>query len=338
MGVDISGIVERTEINIDSLAGKRIAVDAYNAIYQFVSAIRQQDGRPLSDADGRPTSHLIGILHRNSRLLQAGIRPAYVFDGAPNRLKFATLEKRKQAKVRAEEKYREAIEKKDMERAYSLAMQTTRLSEEVIVESMRMLSLMGIPFLTAPEDGEAQASFMARKGEVWAIASQDFDTLLFGAPRTVRNLTMSSRRRIPGKGGYSQVKIELVDLDYNLRKLHLTREQMVDLAILIGTDFNEGINGVGPKKALKIILEKGCVENTQYAGTQGVENLDTVRKIFMEPALTEDYSLQWNRPDTDGIIEFLCNEHDFDRANVMQTVEPLKMIDADRQQSLDRWM
>ncbi len=337
MGVDISGIVERAEIDMDSLSGRRIAVDAYNAIYQFVSAIRQPDGRPLSDADGRPTSHLIGILHRNSRLLRAGIRPVYVFDGAPNRLKFETLDKRKEAKLRAEERYREAVEKKDMERAYSLAMQTTRLTDDIIAESARMLSLMGIPFLTAPEDGEAQASVMARRGDVWATASQDFDTMLFGSPRTVRNLTLSSRRRIPGKSGFSQVKLELVDMEHNLRRLGLSREQVVDLAILVGTDFNEGIKGIGPKKALKIIREKGRIEETGYAGSPGLEHLDAVRRIFLEPAFTEDYALEWRKPDAEGILDFLCTEHEFDRQNVMQAVDPLRSLNADSQQSLDRW-
>ncbi len=337
MGVDISGIVERAEIDMDSLSGRRIAVDAYNAIYQFVSAIRQPDGRPLSDADGRPTSHLIGILHRNSRLLRAGIRPVYVFDGAPNRLKFETLDKRKEAKLRAEERYREAVEKKDMERAYSLAMQTTRLTDDIIAESARMLSLMGIPFLTAPEDGEAQASVMARRGDVWATASQDFDTMLFGSPRTVRNLTLSSRRRIPGKSGFSQVKLELVDMEHNLRRLGLRREQVVDLAILVGTDFNEGIKGIGPKKALKIIREKGRIEETGYAGSPGLEHLDAVRRIFLEPAFTEDYALEWRKPDAEGILDFLCTEHEFDRQNVMQAVDPLRSLNADSQQSLDRW-
>ncbi|MBX8637092.1 MAG: flap endonuclease-1 [Thermoplasmata archaeon] len=338
MGVDISSIVERVEINMESLSGKRIAIDAYNAIYQFVSAIRQADGRPLSDTDGRPTSHLIGILHRNLRLLQAGIKPVYVFDGAPNRLKFATLQKRKEAKMRAEDRYREAIEKKDMERAYSLAMQTTRLTDEMIAESIRLLTLMGIPFLIAPEDGEAQASHMARQGNVWATASQDFDTLLFGSPRTVRNLTLSSRRRIPGKGGFSQVKLELVDLEYNLRKLGLSREQMIDMAILVGTDFNEGIMGIGPKKALKIMLENKSIENTKYVGLPGLEHLDAVRRIFIEPAFTDDYRLEWKRPDGDGIVDFLCTEHEFDKQGVEQAVASLNSIAADNQQSLDRWM
>ena len=338
MGVDISGIIERAEIDIGQLSGKRIAIDAYNALYQFVSAIRQADGRPLSDADGRPTSHLIGILHRNLRLLQAGVLPVYVFDGAPNRLKFGTLEKRREAKNRAENRYREALEKKDMERAYSLAMQTTRLTDEMIAESTRMLSLMGIPYLIAPEDGEAQASHMAREGEVWATASQDFDTMLFGSPRTVRNLTLSTRRRTPGKSGFSQVRLELVDLEYNLKRLGLSREQMVDMAILIGTDFNEGIVGIGPKKALKIILGSSRIEDTAYAGAPGLEQLDAVRRIFLEPAYTENYRLEWKRPDADGILDFLCTEHEFDRQNVAQAVDSLRAIDTDSQQSLDRWM
>jgi len=338
LGVNIASIVQRSEIDIESLRGRVIAIDAYNAIYQFVSAIRQLDGRPLSDKDGRPTSHLIGLLHRNARLLLAGIRPVYVFDGIPNRMKAKTLEKRKELKMAAEAKYREALEKKDMEKAYSFAMQTTRLNEQIITESMRILELMGIPFLTAPEDGEAQASVMAARGDVWAIGSQDFDSLLFGAPRCVRNLTLSNRRKMPGRKAFREVSIEIMYLEETLRKLDITRDQLVDIAILVGTDFNEGVSGIGPKKALKLIKEKGAIEYTPFIEEIGPDNVKDVRSIFLKPKFIESYALRWRRPDRDGLINFLCREHEFTESNVLQAVESLASADIGSQESLDRWM
>lgn len=337
MGVDISGILEKRAIKLEELRGTRVAVDAYNTIYQFVSAIRQPDGRPLSDSNGRPTSHLIGLLHRNTRLMGAGIRPFYVFDGMPSRLKAATLEKRKQVKIRAEEKYREAVESKNMEKAYSYAMQTTRLTDEMIHESMLLLDLMGIPHMTAPADGEGQASQMALRGDVWAVASQDFDSLLYGAPRLVRNLNISGRRKLPGRREYKDVDIEMLELEPNLRRLGITREQLVDIAILVGTDFNEGVHGVGAKKGLAAVSRDGKIESTQYAEKLDMSHVGKVRGVFLEPEFSQDYTLEWKSPDEPAIQEFLCEEHEFSRENVSDALAFLKKAGVPAQQSLDKW-
>lgn len=337
MGVDISGILEKHPIRFEDLGGTRIAVDAYNTIYQFVSAIRQPDGRPLSDSNGRPTSHLIGLLHRNARLLSSGIRPFYVFDGIPSRLKAATLEKRKQIKIRAEEKYREAVERRDMAKAYSYAMQTTRLTDEIIAESMRMLDDLGIPYMTAPADGEAQASQMALKGDVWSVSSQDYDSLLYGTPRLVRNLSISGRRKMPGRREYRDVDIEMVELESNLKRLGIRRDQLVDIAVLVGTDFNQGVRGVGAKKGLAAIRKEGRIEATQFAAFMDSDQLEKVRETFLAPAFSEEYTLEWRRPDEPALLEFLCDEHEFSRDNVAETLALLKKGPATEQQSLDRW-
>ena len=337
MGVDISGILEKTPMRLEDLSGTRIAVDAYNTIYQFVSAIRQPDGRPLSDSDGRPTSPLIGLLHRNARLLSGGIRPFYVFDGIPIDLKAATLEKRKQIKIQAEEKYREAVERKDMEKAYSYAMQTTRLTSEMVSESMRMLEMLGIPYMTAPADGEAQASQMAARGDVWAVASQDYDSLLYGTPRLVRNLSLSGRRKVPGRREFRDVEIEMVELEPNLKRLGISREQLVDIAVLVGTDFNEGVRGVGAKKGIAAIKKDGRIESTQYAGQIDAAHLEKVREVFLRPSFVSEYTLEWRRPDDDALLGFLCDEHEFSRDNVLDTLSVLRKSPVSEQQSLDRW-
>jgi flap endonuclease-1 len=335
LGVDISGILKGTQIDFNDLSGKRIAVDAYNAIYQFLSAIRQPDGRPLSTSDGRPTSHLIGLLTRNIRLLNAGILPVYVFDGPPNEMKLRTLEERRKIKEEAEVKYREALERGDLEAARSYAMQTSRMTDTIVSESMKMLELMGIPHITAPEDGEAQASYMASSGHVWAVASQDYDSLLFGTPRLVRNLTVSGRRKLPGRKEYRDVEIVLYSLRENLESLGITREQLVDIAILVGNDFNEGIRGIGPKKGLALIKKAGRIEATQYFSQIGEDTVNSVRQIFLNPKYTESYELNWRKPRIEELIEFLI-DFEFSREHVISLISSLKSS-AHMQQSLDRW-
>jgi len=337
LGVNIAPILERQKIDIGYLAGKRIAVDAYNTIYQFLSAIREQDGRPLSDRKGRPTSHLIGILYRNSTLLSEGVKPAYVFDGIPSSLKAKTLMKRSEIKRTAEQKYREAIEAGDTERAHTYAMQTSRLTEEMIIESRKLLELMGIPHLTAPEEGEAQASVMAAKGDVWAVASQDYDSLLFGAPRLVRNITISGRRKVPGKRAYSSVDVEIIELRENLARLKISREQLIDIGILVGTDFNEGVRGIGPKKALSAILKYGNLEGVPLHVEMDYQEVRSIREIFSQPRFTEEYRLEWKAPDIEGILKLLCEEHDFSKERVMSALAKLNSYTAYSQNSLDGW-
>lgn len=335
MGVDISAILEGRSIELEELSGKRVAIDAYNTVYQFLSAIRQPDGRPLSTRDGRPTSHLIGLLTRNIRLLNAGIMPVYVFDGAPNPLKAKTLGERRRVKERAEEKYREALERGDLEAARSYAMQTSRMTDTIVSESMKLLELMGIPYITAPEDGEAQASAMASTGVVWATGSQDYDSFLFGSPRLVRNLTVSGRRKVQGRREWKEVEISLFSLRENLERLGITREQLVDLAILVGNDFNEGIKGIGPKKGLALIRKQGRIESTPYFAEIGEETVTAVREIFLHPKYTSEYTLEWHRPEADGLVEFLCGGYEFSREHVLSLLSSLKQDYS--QQSLDRW-
>ena len=326
MGVNLKDILPRKEISFKELKGRRIAIDAMNALYQFMAIIRQRDGELLQDSKGRVTSHISGLFYRTINLLEYGIFPVYVFDGEPPKLKEKTLKKRKEAKEKAISKLKRAkIEGKEEEiRKYAQA--TVRFTGDMIEESKRLLEYMGIPYVQAPSEGEAQASHMTMKGDVWATGSQDFDSLLFGAPRLIRNLTISGRRKLPGKDVYREILPEIIFLDESLEKNGITREQLVEIGILVGTDFNEGIKGVGPKKALNM------VKNGEF------KNYEEIKEIFLTPEVTDDYSIKFKDPSENQIIEFLCEERDFSHERVKRALERLKKaLSSSKQVSLDSY-
>ncbi len=335
MGVDIADIVPAKQIKLEDLKGRTVAIDAFNAIYQFLAIIRQPDGTPLRDSKGRTTSHLSGLMYRNANLLQMGIRPVYVFDGEPPTLKSETIAARSAVRREAEKEWKKALAAGDLEKARIKASQSSRLNKEMVDQSKELLSLLGIPCVQAPGEGEAQASDMTRRGDVWAAASQDFDSLLFGADRLVRNLTISGRRRGPGGGPAIP---ELVLLDSALEALDITREQLVDMAMLVGTDFNEGVRGVGPKKALRMITKHGDIETVCEKEGFDVDNVQRIREIFLEPVVSEDYLLEWSEPDEEGTVAYLKNEFDFSEERVRKA---LKRMAAGKslmkQKSLDQW-
>ena len=326
MGVDLKDIVSTSKkpVTLDHFSGKVIAVDAYNALYQFLAIIRGPTGEPLMDKQGRITSHLSGLLYRTTNMAEKGIRLAYVFDGEPPALKEAEIKRRMKVKEDALVKYEEAVRKGEFEEARRYAQMTARLKDLMVEDAKRLLSSMGVPWVQAPSEGEAQAAYMAAKGDVWAAASQDYDSLLFGAPRLVRNLAITGRRKLPGKEAYVEVQPEIVELQEVLSELSLTREQLVDLGILIGTDFNpEGIKGVGPKTALKLLREHDSLERILpvLKETEFPEHPNTIREIFLRPKITPDYKIEWKEPDFKETILFLCQERDFSEERVKNALE-----------------
>lgn len=338
MGVNLSGIIQSEPRKLGDFSGWIVAIDAYNALYQFLSIIRQPDGTPLLDRMGRITSHLSGILYRTTNLIENGIKPVYVFDGKPDELKNNTIAQRKAVKEKAMKEYEEAIEKGDMETARIKAQQTSRLTWDMVDETKKLLGLMGIPYVQAPSEGEAQASYMNSKGHVNATASQDYDSLLFGAPFLIRNLTITGRRKLPRKRIYVNIDPEIIDLDKNMKVLNISRKQLVDLAILVGTDFNPGIKGIGAKKALKLIHQYGTIENIIRAKGYEIPNYERIREIFLNPEVTDDYELRWRNPDVEGIKAYLCGKRDFSESRVASALN--RLLEARKkagQKTLDQW-
>ena len=336
MGVDISDLIEPKKIALEDLTGRSIAIDAFNTLYQFLSMIRQSDGTPLMDRDGRITSHLSGLFFRSAALLEIGLKPVYVFDGKPPELKRKTIMERVSAKMQAEKEWKEALQKGETKKAFSRATRTSRLTDEMVDESCDLLDALGIPWVKAPSEGEAQISHMAKKGDVWAAASQDYDALLFGTPTLVRYLTLAGKRRLPS-GKKVDVTPEIIALNEVLGALKVTREQLIDMAILIGTDFNDGVRGIGPKKSLDLLRRFGNLESMKGAVAVPEEYAE-VRKIFLEPEITDAYSVKWARVDPEHARRIMCDRHSFSVDRIDAVLGRLAATDKVRTQvSLDSW-
>jgi flap endonuclease-1 len=331
MGVDFGELFKKEPCAFDDFKNRVIAIDGYNVLHQFLAIIRQRDGTPLKDAQGRITSHLSGLFYRTANMVEARIRPVYVFDGVPHPLKARTIQQRKERKEQAEKAWKEALEKGDLETAKSKASQTSRVTDEILQQSKDLLNALGIPYIQAPSEGEAQASHLVKNGDAYAVGSQDFDCLLFGTSILVRNLTSSERRKLPSKNAYTTVHPELIRLRPGLKSLGVTQEQLVDIAILIGTDFNDGIKGFGPKKSLQLIKKTGnletALETIPGANQQLPEQeIEAIRKIFLEPDITEEYSIQWSTSDPSRVIHILCDEHQFSRERIEPILEKFSSL------------
>lgn len=318
MGVRLTPIVHGTSIALDALQGRPLAVDGNGELYQFLALIRLPDGTPLRDSQGRVTSHLSGLFYRVTRLIaDYHVQLVFVFDGAPPALKTADLARRRAVRARYDEELAQARAAGDLARAYSKATMTSRLSGAMVQEAVTLLGLLGIPSVMAPSEGEAQAAHMARAGDVWAAVSKDFDTLLFGTPRLVRFLTISGKEFLPSRGAFRPITPELIELEPLLDDLGITHEQLVDLAILIGTDFNPGIKGIGPKKALALVKRHGAIERMPPEIRAGVEAIaPAIRELYLDPEVTDDYAVEPGGPDIDGVLRFLCEERAFSEARV----------------------
>jgi len=338
MGVNLGDILPRRPVEISDLKGWVLAVDAFNTLYQFISTIRQPDGTPLMDDRGRITSHLSGLLYRTSSLIESSIKPLFVFDGRPPIEKEGTVESRRHIREMAEREWEEAIAEGDTERAARKARASSRLTSDIIEESKELLRLMGIPVVQAPSEGEAQAAYMAKKGDANGAVSQDMDSLLFGTPVLIRNLAISGRRKVPRRNIYINVSPEIIELDRALEDAGITREQLVDIAILVGTDFNRGVRGIGAKTGLKLIKKHGGLEGVMRAREIEIPNYERLREIFLNPPVNDDYEIIWTLPNADGIRELLCREHAFSERRVDSAIKRLEThFQASKQKSLDSW-
>jgi flap endonuclease-1 len=326
MGAKLAQLLPLRRLRLEELAHRSFAVDASNEIYQFLALVRDPLGRPLTDARGNVTSHLVGLLMRTSRLIaDFSLSLVYVFDGPPSPLKRRSLLLRKRARERALREWAEALERKDYASAWSKAVVSSSLTPQIVHDAKRLLELMGLPVLEAPEEAEAQAAHLAIKGLVWAVATKDFDALLYGAPRQVRYLTLYGSEWLPSKGRARRLRPELFELERVLECLRLTREQLIDVAILTGTDFNEGIEGVGPKTALSLIRRYGSLEALPQALLRRLgEEAFKAKEAYMRPNVRELVPPPPRPPDERGLYEFLCEQRGFSRERVDRALARLK--------------
>lgn len=328
MGVQIKDILEFDEIDLNSLSNKKVAIDSFNMLFQFLASIRQPDGNPLMDSKGEVTSHLKGLFNRCVYFKKNNVKPVFVFDGKAPDLKDKERENRKKKRIEADQKYKEAVEMGLMEDARKYAQGVNKLDDRMVEESKKLIRYFGFPVVDAPSEGEAQAAFLVDKGVVFASASQDFDSLLFGAKYLIRNVSVSARRKIAGTSNYKDVPIEFYDLDKNLEKLNITREELIIVAILCGTDFNPGgIKGIGPKKAIKLVKEyRGRFDELfrtldwfSYFDYSWYEVINTFKKM---PVTTVN-ELEFAEVDKDSVRRLL-ESRDFDLNMVDRSLNGIK--------------
>ena len=339
MGVDIGSILEKHESSLAELAGKRLAVDAFNTLYQFITIIRQPDGTPLMDSRGRITSHLSGLFYRTCSLLEKSIHIVYVFDGKPSDLKKRTLDERAAVKRDAHAKMLEAMKEGDIERAGLLAQRTAKLGSVEVEQSKYLLTLMGVPWVQAPSEGEAQCAYMAKIGVVDAAASQDYDTLLFGTPLLVRNLTIAGKKKVPRRNMVMEIKPEQVYLDESVKKLGITREKLIWIGLLNGTDFNEGIYGIGPKKALKLVQEHDNFDDILKKLDKQMEWRE-VYELFQNPPTVNVNATDVTQkdPDREKITKFMVDDFEFSAERVASSLKrAFKDPDDKNQSQLKKW-
>lgn len=330
MGLQIGNIIQKKEISLEGLKGKIIAVDAFNMLYQFLANIRQIDGAPLMDKKKRITSHLSGLFYRTTNLITKGLKLVYVFDGKPPILKARTENAREERKIKAKEKYEIAKEKGYEAEMFKWSRQTMRLKEGMIEESKQLIRALGLPVVQAPSEGEAQCSFMTRR-EAYAVASQDYDSLLFGAKRLIQNLTLAKKRRTVS--GFVSISPMVIELENVLNTLQINRDQLICLGILIGTDFDQGIKGIGPKKALQLVrmykqpvLLFQALDNLAKEGKIPKPDFDwkEVFEIFKKPNIKKEYEIEFKKVNEEKIKEILCKEHDFSESRVESALKRVR--------------
>ena len=333
MGVKISPLIEESKrtITFENLIGKKIAIDAFNTLYQFLAIIRGADGTPLKDLEGNVTSHLSGLFYRTINILEKDIKPIFVFDGPPNPLKMKEIERRRAVREDATKLMKEAQDLGQVEDAHKYAQATSRLNSEMIAESKEFIMAMGLPIVEAPQDGEAQAAALVNSGEAYAVGSQDYDSLLFGAERIVRNISQSRTRKVHGRT--VKVDLEWINLSKVLEQNAITQEQLVDIGILTGVDFFEGIEGIGAKTGIKLIKDHGSIDNlinnkiefhgTSFSELLNIELIQQVRGIFLQQNVTTDVHPKWSNPNPEKMKEILCEKHNFDQERVNSALDRL---------------
>ena len=323
MGVNIGSMLPKEEIDFSSLKGKVVAIDAMNAIYQFVASIRQRDGTLLMDSNGNVTSHLQGLFTRSVNLMSKGLRLVYVFDGEAPKLKVLEREKRMKRKKVAEEKYLEAVSSEDVDGMYKYSRQNLKVSDDMISECKELCIALGLCVIEAPSEAEGQAAYMCSQGDVYCVASQDADALLFGTPLLVRNLTLASKRRVSGR--VVNISPEMIKLEEVLLKYEFDLKRFIVYSILVGTDFNPGgVSGIGPKKALKLVSTSDY--DKMFDDLSVDFDWHAIYDIFVNLPVVKDYKLEFKPVDRDKVKELLVDKHEFSEERVDSVLAKLDNV------------
>ena len=321
---DLREVAALSAASLDGVGGSVVAVDAHNWLYRYLTTTVKwtRDG-VYTTAAGEEVANLVGVVQGLPKFFEHDITPVFIFDGGVTELKDAEIERRRDRRANAEERLEAAREAGDAVEAARLEARTQRLTSVIHETTRGLLDRLDVPYVEAPAEGEAQAAYMNRRGDADYVGSEDYDTLLFGAPETLRQLT-------------SKGDPELMSLDATLSRHGISYEQLVDVGVLCGTDFNEGVTGFGPKTALKAVKEHGDLFGVLDAEGLHVEFADRIRELFLDPPVTDDYAFDADvDPDIGAAREYVCGEWEVDPDEVERGFDRIE--EAVTQTGLDRW-
>jgi len=331
MGVKMPGILPVRTITWEELRGKKIGVDFSNCAYQFLSSIRQPDGTPLMDSKGNITSHLQGLFSRTLNLINKGIKICYIFDGRPPLLKQYEREEREHRKRVAEERLQKAMDEEDIESMGKYSKQTARLTSQMVSEAKELVKAMGLPVIQSPQESDAQGAFMTERDDLFAFATSDADSLMHGCPRTIVNLTLAEKRKIPG-GNFVYIKPQLIELKDVLKHLKINQDQLIVMGILTGTDYNpKGVYGIGPKKALNLVQQYKKFDKL-FSEIDTDFDWKQIYAIFKSMAVMKNYQLKWQELDEESVLRILVDKHEFSEERVKRLLEKNKQEKENKKQ------
>lgn len=322
---DLRSLAAIESIALDDVGGGVVAVDAHNWLYKYLTTtVRFTDATVYTTESGTEVANLVGIVQGLPKLLAADLTPVFVFDGGPQALKQAELEERREQREADEQRLADAREAGDPVEIARYESRTQRLTDTIQQTTRELFDHLDVPWLDAPAEGEAQAAYMARTDDAVDYAgSDDYDTLLFGAPYTLRQLTSSG-------------DAECMDFEATLQHNELTWRQLVDVAILMGTDFNEGVSGYGPATAVDAIQEHEDIWGVFEAEDIHVDHVDRIRQLFVDPAVTDDYDLDVSiNPDIPAARSYVTDEWGVPGDEVTRGFQRIR--EATQQTGLDEW-
>ncbi|XP_068249593.1 flap endonuclease 1 [Palaemon carinicauda] len=309
------------ENEIKNYFGRKVAVDASMSLYQFLVAVRQE-GNMLMTADGETTSHLMGFFYRTIRMVDNGIKPVYVFDGKPPTMKGGELAKRAERREEAQKSLEKAEEAGNVEDIDKFSRRLVKVTKQHSEDVKVLLKLMGIPYVDAPCEAEAQCAALAKAGKVYGVATEDMDALTFGTPILLRHMTFSEARKMP---------IKEFHLERVLKELELTQEEFIDMCILLGCDYCDSIKGIGPKRAIELIrnhkkIDKilESIDKKKYP-PPAEWPFEEARRLFVEPEVKDpkEVELKWTEPDEEGLVKYMCEEKGFSEDRIRNGAKKL---------------
>jgi len=335
MGIKLQNLVIRNKIEFSELACKIIAIDAPNIVMSLFNFARKEgvnsSGGAILDRTQRPISHLYGLLYRVNFFYSKKIFPIFCFDGKDSELKKLNTKDRLNDFRFTEKWYQKAYQSGNRELAKQIALSKEYMWQNIIQESKKLLSALGVPFIESPASAESQCAQLVKEKIVHYSNSQDYDSLLFGCPHLLQNVSKSLKRKIQGRWTYQKVVPYAIHLKETLNQLGIDQFQLVDMALMMETDYFPGIRSIGPKTALKLIKQYNTIETIIKKEYSKYDFLDLthevimkIRKIFLVPEVVKiSDSLSWTFPNEPQILSLLCEEHNLNRERVENNVTKL---------------